>query len=159
MNSFSLTLLINAASTWFMVGLIWLIQVVHYPLFASVGKEQYQNYQSQHETLITWIVGPVMLVELVSAGLLLWFSSTRTDQYLAVVGLVLVVAIWLSTAFLQVPCHAQLATGFDETAHRQLVAGNWIRTIAWSARGLIVGWMLARLIQSSLSSFSDVPGS
>ena len=30
-------LLVHAASTLFMAGVIWFVQVVHYPLMASVG--------------------------------------------------------------------------------------------------------------------------
>lgn len=30
-------LLVHAAATWAMVGLVWFVQVVHYPLFAQVG--------------------------------------------------------------------------------------------------------------------------
>lgn len=42
------TVAVHAASTMAMVGLIWTVQVVHYPLFESVGAEAYPNYQSRH---------------------------------------------------------------------------------------------------------------
>lgn len=32
-------LLANVVSTLFMVGLIWMVQIVHYPLFDDVGQE------------------------------------------------------------------------------------------------------------------------
>ena len=38
-NLGKLILLSNVAATLYMVGLIWCIQIVHYPLFAQVGKE------------------------------------------------------------------------------------------------------------------------
>ena len=34
-----LLLLLHAAATLFMTGLIWFVQVVHYPLFARVGED------------------------------------------------------------------------------------------------------------------------
>jgi sterol desaturase/sphingolipid hydroxylase (fatty acid hydroxylase superfamily) len=62
----------NLAATWFMVGLIWFVQVVHYPLFAAVpAGEPFAAYHRQHVRRTTWVVAPVMLVELVTAVALL----------------------------------------------------------------------------------------
>jgi hypothetical protein len=36
---------IHLAATWFMVGLIWVIQIVHYPLFTSVGSDSFAEYE------------------------------------------------------------------------------------------------------------------
>ena len=67
------TLLIaNLVSTWYMVGLIWMVQVVHYPLFAKVGSEEFVGYQISHQTLTTLVVGPPMLIEIATAVLLIW---------------------------------------------------------------------------------------
>jgi len=142
-----LILLSNVAATLYMVGLIWCIQIVHYPLFAQVGTEGFAAYEAAHSRLITPIVGLPMLVELVTAGLLLFFRSPAIGQAETVVGLVLVVVIWLSTVSLQVPQHAILSSGFDATAHQFLVNSNWIRTIAWSVRGALVLWMMAKVMR------------
>ena len=48
-------------------------------------------------------------------------------------------AALLSTVLLQVPLHARLAAGHDEHAARRLVATNWIRTAAWTSRGVMLG--------------------
>jgi hypothetical protein len=131
--------LIHVAATLFLVGLIWTIQVVHYPLFAEVGAEQFHRYEQRHTQLITWIVGPMMLVEAITCGALFLIRP----PFLSVAGMtfsfVLLLVIWLSTAFVQIPCHEQLGRGFDSSAHRRLVRTNWLRTIAWSLRGL---WVL-----------------
>ena len=57
-------------------------------------------------------------------------------------GAALVLALWLTTALLSIPAHQRLASGFDSAAHRSLVRANWIRTLAWTARGLIAMAML-----------------
>ena len=83
--------LVHAAATWFLVGLIWIIQVVHYPLFARVGEDGFVAYEAAHTRLISLVVGPAMLVEGV-ATLWLFFAPpdglTRTLPLIA--GLVLV---------------------------------------------------------------------
>jgi uncharacterized membrane protein len=134
-------LLVNAAATWFMTGLIWLVQVVHYPLFAHVGTAGYEVFHQRHMRLITWIVAPAMLVEAATAAaLVLWPPATGRGP--ALLGIAMVAALWLSTAFLQVPAHNRLARGYDPAAHRRLVRTNWLRTLLWTARGILTLWML-----------------
>ncbi|MBL9148602.1 MAG: hypothetical protein JNM94_07905 [Phycisphaerae bacterium] len=135
-------LIANALVTGALVGLIWTIQVVHYPLFARVGPERFAAYEAEHARRITFVVGPLMLAELVVAAALPFVVEGSNDRLLAWIGLALVVAVWIVTAFVSVPCHRCLAAGFDERAHRRLVATNWLRTLAWTARGAIAGLLL-----------------
>lgn len=136
-------LLAHLAATIFMVGLIWFVQIVHYPLFARVGEEGFQPYSEAHSRLTSYVVGPPMLLEAGTTLLLVFLRPDGVPLYLAVAGLALVVTIWLSTALLQVPRHTALGSGFDRSQWRVLVGTNWIRTAAWSARGLVVLWMAA----------------
>lgn len=130
------TLLITQlASTLPLIGLIWTVQIVHYPLFKLVGDETQKAYQKAHMNRITWIVGPLMLAEL-TAAVLLWVGAPTGFWECA--GVALVGIIWASTALIQVPCHGRLVEGFDPLAHRRLVDSNWIRTIAWTLRGGVV---------------------
>ncbi len=131
--SHDIVIAIHLAATVFMTGLIWFVQVVHYPLFAAVGREQFANYEQLHTTLTTYVVGPVMLLELGTA-LLVAYSRPGVTSYL---GLGLLAVIWASTAFLQVPKHNVLQYGFDAQAHAALVSTNWIRTVCWTARTVL----------------------
>jgi len=132
-----LILLTQVFATLFMVGLIWFVQIVHYPLYAHVGREQFPEYEALHNRMTTWVVGPVMLVELVTAVMLLKYSP-HASAPLAWVGLGLLILIWISTAALSVPAHDVLTAGFSEDAYWKLLNTNWIRTVAWTARGVIV---------------------
>ena len=139
----SLWLLIaNAASAWFLTGLIWVIQVVHYPLFSAVGRSEFPAYEASHTRLITIVVGPIMLVELATSVLLLAVRPASVPMWAAAAGLALVVIVWLSTIALQVPAHGRLAQGFVDDAHALLVHTNWIRTVAWTLHGALCAWML-----------------
>ena len=130
-------LLLHAAATLYMTGLIWFVQLVHYPLMAKVGPEGYAEYQRLHERYTARAVAPAMLIELATAVALVFNSTDSVEPWLAWFGLSLVVAIWLSTALLQVPCHRRLSTGFDAVAHRRLVRTNWLRTFLWSGRTVV----------------------
>ena len=134
----SAALIANVASTLFMTGLIWFVQIVHYPLFAAVGADAFAAYSRSHQSLTTFVVGPPMLVEALTAALLVIARPPGVSGWIPWAGLALVAAIWLSTATLQVPAHARLAAGFDPAVGASLVATNWIRTVAWSLRALLV---------------------
>ena len=126
--------LLNISSTWFMVGLIWLIQIVHYPLFKVVGKNEFQTYHNEHIVLITPLVGTVMIIELISSILLVVFPPKNVSLTIPIIGLILIFIIWASTAFLQIPHHNALSKAYELEAHNLLVQTNWIRTISWSMR-------------------------
>lgn len=136
-----LMLLTHIGSTLFMTGLIWFVQVVHYPLFGSVGDSQFTAYEGRHTSLTSFVVGPPMLIEIATALALIWVRPDGIPAWMIWAGLALLVIVWLSTAFLQVPYHETLSQGFNADAHNKLVITNWIRTISWSLRGLLVLWM------------------
>ena len=119
-----------------------MVQLVHYPLFARVGRENFADYQKRHQALMSYIVGLPMLLEGVSSVLLAWYRPLGVSQAMVFSGIGLVLLIWISTAAIQVPCHSKLTHGFEPTVHALLVRSNWIRTLAWSARGVLVVWML-----------------
>ena len=131
---------VNLIATWYMVGLIWMVQIVHYNMFDRVGLEQFQQYEADHNRLITPIVGVPMLFELATAVLLLFAAPDSFPRWVAIVGLVLIGLIWISTVMLQIPCHTQLLSGFDEATYRRLVNSNWIRTGLWTVRGGLMAY-------------------
>jgi len=139
-------LLTQLATTWFMVGLIWIIQIVHYPLFANVGETQFPLYSQKHQFLITFIVGPVMVAELITAVVLALYPPSPSAALWLRVALALLIVVWVSTVLIQTPQHGRLSSGFDLEKIRSLVTWNWIRTIAWTARGLILLVVFGKLI-------------
>ena len=134
--------LAHLASTLFMTGLIWFVQVAHYPLLSRVALHDVPRYEQAHTRLATWVVAPPMLAELVSGVLLLWVRPAGVSSRMAWMGVALLGVVWCSTQFVQVPCHARLSRAFDPAVHWRLVQTNWIRTVAWSLRGSLVLWML-----------------
>ncbi len=146
-----LVLVAQAAATWFLTGLIWLVQLVHYPLFAMADRSTFPAFVNAHSRLITPVVGPPMLLEALVAAWLVVQRPPAVPASWAWAGLVLVVVIWVSTAALQVPMHSRLAGGFDAQAHQWLVASNWIRTVAWSLRAVLCAAMLLRLFETALA--------
>ena len=140
-----LAFLANLLSTIFMGGLIWTVQVVHYPLFAKVGETMFREYHADHNVLISIIVVPALLIELGTAAFLILSRPENVSTPEAWIGLALVLLAWGATFFLSVPAHNQLVGGFNLDAYNALVQTNWIRTFAWSARSLLVVWQVYKL--------------
>lgn len=142
----SLILLTHVGATLAMFGLIWFVQIVHYPLFDRVGRDAFTIYEAAHTSLTTLVVAPLMGLELLTGLLLLAYPPERIPFNVLLVGIILIGLIWASTAFVQVPQHAILSQGYDSAAHSLLVKSNWVRTILWSLRALLVLWILAKCI-------------
>ena len=144
MDSSRSALFLQLATTLPLVGLIWFVQVVAYPLFARVGAGEFPAYHEAHARLITFIVGPLMLGEML--GAVAWVAQPTDDAPHALRwgGLALTLAAWLVTFFVSVPQHNVLALGFDPRAHQVLVVTNWLRTAAWTARGAMLLGVVAR---------------
>ncbi|CAN5300145.1 hypothetical protein BH24ACT19_BH24ACT19_19270 [soil metagenome] len=139
-------LLAHLAATLLWSGVVWFVQVVHYPLFEKVGAEKFALYSKSHSRLTGYVVGPPMLAEAGTALLLLVLRRPEGVPLAATfVGLILVALIWASTALLQVPRHTTLGSGLDEGDHKGLVLSNWVRTAAPAHGGLVL-WMAARAI-------------
>lgn len=140
--------LIHAASTWLMTGAIWIIQLVHYPLFRLVGERNYSAYEAAHMGAITLLVVPLMLVEAFTGLLLIGAQPPGVSRWLAYAGFALIAVVWLMTLFVNAPQHTLLASGFNAAVHQALVNSNWVRTLAWTGRAVITGAMIIGLIES-----------
>jgi hypothetical protein len=134
---------VQAVATLLMVGIIWYVQVVHYPLMALAEGKRFSGYEAGHTRRTTFVVAPPMIVEALAAIGLVWRPPPAIPAPVLWLGLALLAVIWASTAWLQVPCHRRLARGFDAGVHRRLVARNWLRTGAWTLRGAVAIYLLA----------------
>jgi hypothetical protein len=138
MSPARLAMLAQLGSTLPLVGLIWTVQLLVYPQFARVGLAEFPEYHAAHSRLITLVVGPLMLVEIGAAFAGVVAVDAQMPRTLAWAGLALTGLAWLVTMFASVPQHNVLSAGFDERAHALLVSSNWLRTFAWSARGVVL---------------------
>lgn len=129
---------IHLLTTFAMAGLIWFVQIVHYPMMASFDRTNFAAHEKEHCDRTGWVVVPLMLGEVFTFALLL-VEGVRSNAFL-LSGLLLCV-IWASTFLLQVPLHRALLQGWNADAHRRLVATNWIRTVAWTGRAMLLSWL------------------
>ena len=122
-----------------MVGVIWLVQLVHYPVFEFLDRATFARCHAYHSSAISVVVMPGMLIELALASLMLF---KRADLP-AFIGLALLILIWGMTFLVMIPLHTKLGSeGYHLQLIQSLVQWNWLRTIAWTARGFLAAFWL-----------------
>ena len=139
-----LLLLLNFAAVAYLTGLIWTVQVVHYPSFGLVPKAAWAAFHAAHTRRMGYVVLAPMVVELGLAAWLAWVGRGVLPQGTGWWSLGLVVFVWAVTFLISVPFHNRLAQGYDYIAIDGLVRTNWLRTLTWTARAALLGWLLAR---------------
>lgn len=144
-----IVLLSQLSCSLFMSGLIWMVQVVHYPLFSEVGAESFPAYESKHCSSISLLVGPVMLVEMISAVVFVFLHPRQVSTTGAVICPLLLVAVWVSTWCFQIPHHDLLSHAYDVKSIKLLVDYNWIRTVLWTVRSIVLLAMTYRCLASA----------
>ena len=125
---------IHTFSSFALFGLIWTVQLVHYPTFRYVGENEFSKFEDFHKKAITLIVMPLMLFELVSVMSLLYFDYNSIH----LINFIIVTLIWMSTMFISVPLHNNLSGGKNKESIEKLIMTNWIRTILWSIKTCIL---------------------
>jgi len=137
---------VHMVAAWFMVGMIWTIHLVHYPLFAKVGPDTYVDFQAAHVERI----GTLLLVPWLTEGLtllaLIWLAAVggRRDLRLPVaIGAVAMAVVLVISGVWSAPAHGDLADGFDAAVHDRLMTANLVRALAWTVRGACAAWIVA----------------
>jgi len=128
-----------------MVGLIWTIHYVHYPLFAYVGESTYISFQAEHVArigrllFVPWLTEGITLLGILALA----FLGGRKDWRVpAVINGAAMAVVLVISGFWSAPAHAKLADGFDKSVHDQLMTVNLIRTLAWSVCGVCAVWIV-----------------
>ena len=125
---------IHFLSTSLMVGIIWVIQLLHYPTFHFIKESDYVEFQHFHMQRISFIVVPVMIIELLSGFMLVYYFRSN----LLILCLIILLVIWLITFVFFTKLHQSLLGGYDKIIVDKLVQINWSRTILWSLRLIIL---------------------
>jgi hypothetical protein len=97
------------ASTWAMFGVIWFVQLIHYPLLGKVGADSFVSFEKELLNRTSFVVIPLMVTELAAAVILALLNWGSRLSYISLVNVISLALIWASTFFIQVPLHNKLA--------------------------------------------------
>lgn len=134
---------------FYVTGQIWFIQLVVYPLFGQVGKDDYITY---HKFYSRHIPVPVILPGFASFLLPIALIFVRPEavpswMVLANVGCGLVGLV--VTVGWEIPRHARLEReGKQEPVIRELIRYNWPRTLALTGSAVLTLLMLIAVLSA-----------
>lgn len=133
----------QAVASAAMCGIVWFVQLVHYPLFGRLPADVAAGYCGENVRITPRVVLPPMLVEAATAAWLACWPPEGIGRGPAIAGLALAAVAWCSTLVVQMPLHRRLGReGPTAATVAALVRSNWLRTAAWSARAALAAWML-----------------
>ena len=129
-------LVANLVGTSLMVGFIWTVQLLTYPMMKAVPADGFVAYELMHRNRVTTLLAVLAPLELVATAGVVVFV-TDVPGWLSIGAAIVLFLIWLSTLLFFAPLHMRLSAAFDPMVHRRLVRTNWLRTAAWTARGAV----------------------
>jgi len=129
---------IHLVSTSFMVGVIWIVQLVHYPTFLFIDEQKSNDFQKFHMSRISYIVMPAMTTELFSGIYIFIYSNMAIDSNLFLLALTILIINWIITALVFVKMHNKLLINYKIEIISLLVKWNWLRTLLWSVRLILL---------------------
>jgi hypothetical protein len=142
MENSQLYLLLWSALSFWVLGQIWFVQIVVYPLFARVGPAEYIDYHhfySRHIPLPIILPGfasfllPIALAFL-GPDVPIWMTAANIAT--GIVGL-------LVTVLLEIPRHGRLEKGGkNDTTISELIRYNWPRTASITLQAAVTVAML-----------------
>ena len=116
-------LIINAI----LIGIILVTQIVSYPLLLVVKESNFRNYHRMYTKRISIVVLPLMITELFITIYILVFDPNLNHVFAAL----MLLFIWLSTFFIQVPIHNIISKSKSTKLIDKLIMSNWLRTSLW----------------------------
>ena len=125
-------LLAALVSTSVSAGIVWFLQLNHYPLYREVPKSALPDYIAKHNRRLLL---PVVMPMLVAIATSAWLAISRPRGLPPAVVVVLAIdifAIVVSTVALQGPAHVKLEREGHERLIEIIVRSNWIRTFGWT---------------------------
>jgi hypothetical protein len=138
--------LTNIVCSLFLTGLIWVVQLVHYPSFQFWGSRMAEAH-AFHSLRISVIVVPVMMLELASSFALSMSAIPYKGWHQ--LGLVMVLLIWAITFFYIVPVHNVIPyVDAPGLSIQKLVSLNVWRTVFWSLKSLVGIYLLWQYLSS-----------
>ena len=137
----NLLLLVHLVTTAVLAGMVWVVQLVVYPAFRTVGPTAgWAAHHRRHSTAMATVIALPWALQGLTVALLL----VRRPGPLVLLTAALAAATVLVTVAVSVPLHTRLGDGYDDALARRLISTNWWRTAAWTAGTACAAVLAAR---------------
>ncbi len=143
---FSLIFIIHVLVCIMVTAIMWYLQVVHFPMLRFIGTDRYELYYHELKMKNTLLFFPLFSLEIfTSIALLLSFTmvsdfnpAVQNQFFLVGFSLILLFILHLVNFQLIRPLLSSLHTDVDEKKHKRLLRLQWIRTLGWTSRFIML---------------------
>ncbi len=135
-------LVVHLALSAAYAGFQWTVRFLVYPQFAQVPTAAFAAYERSHQRLVSRVVGPLFAGQGVTTLLLLGMRPSGVPLLPVLAGAALLALVLALTAFLAVPLHRRLDSGWDAAAHHRLLRVDGARVAAATAGTACAAWAL-----------------
>ena len=140
-------LTINLAAAAFLAGLTLYSQIIHYPLFTYIDKKSFIEYYIYHLKRNTFTVFIPMLIEGAFSIIFAFNYPEAVPGAIPFLCLCLSTSMWIVTFSNVVPLQDKLSDdGFDKDTIEKLVQINWVRTLGWFVKVLLLLYCMSKVI-------------
>jgi hypothetical protein len=148
MHEPNLYLTLWAALSFWVLGQIWLVQVVIYPLFTKVGEADYIAYHRFYTRRIPLVVILPGFASFLLPLPLAWLGPA-VPTWMSVANVATGIAGLLVTVGLEIPRHGRLEkTGRNAATIAELIRYNWPRTASISLQAAVTLAMLLHVFET-----------
>lgn len=147
------------ASTWILIlcllasgycmGVVWIAQLVDYPLYLAVPPSSFPAYFAKFNEAIVFPVIFALSVGWIISVVLILNRPREIPAWAAWSAAGLALLGFIASAAFEFPYNQQLmAEGFNEAAINAKITGNWFRLVPWTIQAGLVAWMVNSVIAS-----------
>jgi len=142
-----MVLIINLTAAAFLAGLMWFAQIVHYPLFTSIEKKSFIEYSILQLKRTNYLFYIPMLLEGAFSLLFIFDYPNVVSEFVPIICLAISTGAWLISFGKIAPLLDKLNDeGLDKEVVEELVKLNWVRTLCWSLKVLILIYCMGTMI-------------
>lgn len=138
----SVALLGNLCASVLMTGIVSFIQFVQYPLLNHISSFDFTCYFKKYISRITWIIYPVMIIEIGFASWLSFLPLQPKLQIPILISYILLALITMNTFLIQTPLIQKLQLSFDKKILSKILLYNRIRFFSCLLRTLVLCWII-----------------
>lgn len=131
-------LLLNLISTLLIAGVLWFIQLVHFPLINEMPAKNMVNNGYYHMQKILGIINLLFIIDFITIVFLLLLVNSDLSATLMLINILIFLFTVILTRITFLPIHQNLSKNPNSFLISKLINLNWIRTLVWSLKVLFM---------------------
>lgn len=135
-------LLVHAAMTLMLCGVVWFVQLTIIPVLVRDTEQSWPQHAQLYRRVFRALFWPLLIVEAGSGIGVALLQPAGIPSWLHELNLSLLLCAWVTVPVMRYGVGHGPVTRYNPVGFRKYARLNWIRVFVWSARSVIVLVML-----------------